>query len=70
MEVKKAKKKPPNRSTNKVVYVYCTEEQLKLLKEAATKSVEDIPWAVAPLYQFVLQAALKEAKEIFRKGMT
>ena len=60
-------KKPPNRSTDAVVYVYCTTEQKQVLEKAAAKAVEAIPGAKLPVYTFVLQAALEKAVDLLDK---
>jgi uncharacterized protein (DUF1778 family) len=56
--------KKPNRSTDAVVYVYCSAEQKAQLEKAAAKVVEGIPGAQLPTYQFVLQAALEKAAKV------
>jgi hypothetical protein len=58
-----AKRPPPNRSTDAIVYVYCSKAEKAFLEAAAEKLVAGIPGAEIPLYKFVLQSALKRAEE-------
>lgn len=58
-----------NRSTDSVVYVYCSAAQKKQLEDAAARLVAEagIPGANLPTYQFVLQAALEKAEKVLKK---
>jgi hypothetical protein len=47
-----------------VVFVYCSPAQKEALEAAAAKLVAQIPGANLPTYRFVLQAALKAAREL------
>jgi uncharacterized protein (DUF1778 family) len=57
-------KKLPNRSTDAVVYVYCSRDEKKILEQAAAARVKDIEGAELPVYKFVLQAALEKAGKV------
>jgi hypothetical protein len=60
-------KSKPVRSTDAVVYVYCSAADKKLLEDAAEKLVEAIPGAKMPVYSFVLEAALERARGVLGK---
>jgi uncharacterized protein (DUF1778 family) len=60
------KAKAAGRTTDAVVYVYLQQAEKDLLERAAAYAVRGIPGAKLPVYRFVLEAALAQARGLLK----
>lgn len=66
--MRRGERKAANRTTDAVVYVYLQRADKELLERAAAYAVRGIPGAKLPVYRFVLEAALAQARGLLKEG--